>query len=217
MDSTELKEILTLHHKWLNNENGGVRADLSCADLSCADLRCADLRFADLRCADLRCADLGGADLGSADLGDADLHSADLSCADLSCADLSCADLSGADLSEAAGLLSAIDFILANFERAEQGYIAYKTFGGSYAPPESWDIIEGGTITENVNHDRAHYASCGINVATLDYAKRNAKGRDIWKVLIEWPWLAGVCVPYNTDGIMRCERVRLLEVVGTGP
>lgn len=26
-------------------------------------------------------------------------------------------------------------------------------------------------------------------------------------------WLPGVCVPYNTDGKIRCERVELLEVV----
>lgn len=36
---------------------------------------------------------------------------------------------------------------------------------------------------------------------------------DVWKVLIRWEWLAGVCVPYNTDGKIRCERVKLVEIV----
>jgi hypothetical protein len=34
-----------------------------------------------------------------------------------------------------------------------------------------------------------------------------------WKVLIRWEWLAGVIVPYNTDGKIRCERCELLEIV----
>ena len=34
----DLKQILELHKKWLNNEDGGERADLSGAYLSGADL-----------------------------------------------------------------------------------------------------------------------------------------------------------------------------------
>lgn len=47
------------------------------------------------------------------------------------------ADLSDANLSGANGLLSAVNFMEANFERTENGYIAYKTFGGQYTPPEN--------------------------------------------------------------------------------
>ena len=39
----ELKEILEKHVKWLCDEKGGERADLSCANLSCANLSNADL------------------------------------------------------------------------------------------------------------------------------------------------------------------------------
>ena len=46
--SAELKEILDRHKKWLNNEDGGERADLRYAYLSNADLRYADLSNADL-------------------------------------------------------------------------------------------------------------------------------------------------------------------------
>ena len=131
MDKAKLKEILDKHLKWVRNEHGGSRADLSGADLSGADLggadlggaylsgaylsgaylRGADLRRADigganlsgayLRGADLRRADLRGANLSGAYLSGADLSRAYLSGADLSGADLSGADLSGADLSGA--------------------------------------------------------------------------------------------------------------------
>jgi len=118
MTQDELIEIVKRHGRWLLDEDGGRRANLSCADLSCADLSGANLLRADLRRADLSCADLSGADLRRADLLRADLRRADLSCADLSGADLrranlrradlsganlSCADLSGADLSSAVG------------------------------------------------------------------------------------------------------------------
>ena len=74
----DLKQILELHKKWLNNEDGGKRADLSDADLRRADLSDADLRDADLCGADLSGAYLRDADLCGADLRDADLCGADL-------------------------------------------------------------------------------------------------------------------------------------------
>ena len=69
----DLKQILELHKKWLNNEDGGKRADLSGANLSGANLSNANLRGADLRGANLR-----GANLWDADLWDADLSGANL-------------------------------------------------------------------------------------------------------------------------------------------
>ena len=59
----DLKQILELHKKWLNNEDGGKRADLRGADLRGADLSGANLSGADLRGAYLSGADLSGADL----------------------------------------------------------------------------------------------------------------------------------------------------------
>ena len=58
MTQEELKQALELHGKWLNDEEGGKRLDLSSADLRYADLRYANLRYADLRYADLRYANL---------------------------------------------------------------------------------------------------------------------------------------------------------------
>ena len=78
-----LKEVLELHKKWLNDEKGGIRADLSYANLNDADLSFADLSFADLRGADLSFADLRGADLSYADLRYFDLTRANLNEANL--------------------------------------------------------------------------------------------------------------------------------------
>ena len=64
----DLKQILELHKKWLNNEAGGKRADLRSVNLSGANLCGADLRRANLCGAylcdvNLRSANLSGADL----------------------------------------------------------------------------------------------------------------------------------------------------------
>lgn len=132
--------------------------------------------------------------------------------ANLSGADLSGADLRWANLSRAKNLLSAIDYLKEHFEFTSEGVIAYKTFGKIYNPPKKWVIQSGSIITENVNFNRTEECGCGINVAPLEWVKENNDGY-IWKVLIRWEWLAGVCVPYNTDGKIRCERVELIEIV----
>jgi uncharacterized protein YjbI with pentapeptide repeats len=113
MTSEEIKNVLDLHKKWLNNEDGGERANLRWADLSCVNLsgaklrwadlrettlRLADLRGADLRETTLRLADLRGVNLTRADLRGADLRETTLRLADLRGTDLRGADLSGADL-----------------------------------------------------------------------------------------------------------------------
>ena len=179
-----LKKILEKHEKWLNHEDGGEYADLSGADLSGADLRYADLRNANLSGADLRNANLKNADLRYA------------------------------NLSGAKNILSQIDFLEENFETTKDGVIVYKTFGDAYVPPEKWVIQQGSIITENVNFDRTNTCACGINVAPLGWVERNRyRVKNIWKCLIRWEWLCGVCVPYNTDGKIRCEKVELIEVV----
>ena len=160
MTAEKLAEILAKHELYLNDEEGGSRADLSRANLSGAYL-------------------------------------------------------SGADLSRAKGLLSTVNFLEAHFERTADGYIAYKTFNSKYKAPDTWKIEAGSVIYENVNFDRCQECGCGVNVAPLDWVKRNycGKGNDIWKVLIRWEWLCGVCVPYMSDGKIRCERVELQEIV----
>ena len=132
--------------------------------------------------------------------------------ADLRYTDLRDANLSGANLSGAKELLSAVNFMENNFERTAEGYLAYKTFGGQYKAPLGWKIEKGAVISENVNACRVDSCGSGINVAPLDWVKSYYRG-EIWKVLIRWQWQSGVCVPYNTDGKIRCERVELIEKV----
>ena len=161
-------------------------------------------------------ANLSGANLIGAHLSRANLIGAHLSRAHLSRAHLSRANLSGANLSGAKGLLDTVNYMEAHFERVERGYIVYKTFGGSYEPPTEWEIKPESIITETVNFDRCTECGSGINVSPLEWVKREYPNKQIWKCLIEWPWLVGVCVPYNTEGKIRCSRVRLLEVVSDG-
>lgn len=73
----DIQEVLELHKKWLNNEKGGERANLSDANLSGADLRRADLRRAGLRRANLINANLSGAEFSGADI---DFSSYPISC-----------------------------------------------------------------------------------------------------------------------------------------
>ena len=108
MKANDLKTILEKHKMWLNDEDGGEKAnlrganlygaDLREANLSGANLRGANLRGADLREANLRGADLYGADLRGANLYGADLRGANLYGANLYGADLRGANLYGADL-----------------------------------------------------------------------------------------------------------------------
>ena len=85
MTQTELNKVLELHKMWIDNKDGGVRADLKGADLRYANLKDANLKDADLRSADLRYANLKDADLRSADLRGVNL---DYSCFPLWCGSL---------------------------------------------------------------------------------------------------------------------------------
>ena len=140
------------------------------------------------------------------------LSGANLSGADLSGANLSGANLSDANLSGAKGLLDAINYMEAHFERTDEGYIVYKSFNENYIAPESWKIEPGSIIEETVNCDRTTECGCGINVAPLEWVRRNGCNQP-YKLLIRWEWLPGVVVPYNTDGKIRCSKAQILEAV----
>lgn len=101
MNEEEIKKVLELHKKWLNDEDGGVKANLRWAHLHGAHLTKANLRQAHLHGAHLHGANLSGADLTKADLTEADLSWANLTKANLSGVDLSGANLRWANLTEA--------------------------------------------------------------------------------------------------------------------
>ena len=186
----ELNKIIENHKHWLMQDCENwmdMRADLSNTILVRVNLSGINLGNANLRCADMEYANLSNADLSGANM--------------------ECANLSGAK-----GIMSAIDFLKKHFEFTEDGVIAYKTFAQYYNPPKKWVLEKGSILTENVNPCRTFECGCGINVAPIDWVKVRCIG-DIWKVLIRWEWLAGVVVPYNSDGKIRCERVELIEIV----
>lgn len=197
-------------------------ADLRGANLSDADLSVANLRHVDLSGANLRGAYLSGADLGSVNLSDADLSGTYLGSANLSGANLSGANLSGAnlrranlsdtDLSGVKGLLNPIEYIEKNFEKTEEGIIVYKSFGEDYTPNSNWKIEEGSIIEEVVNPLPSFEWGCGINVGTKEWAERECNSQ-IWECLIRWEWLAGVVVPYQTEGQIRASKVQLIKPV----
>ena len=125
-DGRSLKEVLKLHKKWLEDKEGGKKADLSCEDLSDVDLSNLNLKYAILRGvnlsdANLRSADLRGAKLEDANLIGANLRSADLSVANLIRVNLTNADLIGANLTNAdliGANLTNVNLICANLTRA---------------------------------------------------------------------------------------------------
>ena len=101
MEASKLREILEKHKMWLNDEEGGERADLSYTNLYGANLRGADLRYAHFRGAILREANLRWTNLSGADLSYTDLRGANLRGANLRWTNLRGADLCEADLCEA--------------------------------------------------------------------------------------------------------------------
>lgn len=209
----EFNQILEKHKIYIATlGQEGERADLRGTDLSDADLRRANLSGADLEEADLEGANLEGADLKWADLTGANLKGANLKGADLEGVNLTWADLRGADLSSVRGLLPQTDFIKANFEATTEGIIVYKSFCEHYPIPNYWKIEEGQIIEENCNFTRTNACGCGINVCTKKYAQKKLE-KEVWKLLIKWEWLCGICVPYHTDGKIRCEKAMLLERV----
>ena len=100
MKDYELNKILELHQKWLNAEEGGVRANLQGVNLQGIDLHKADLRGANLCGADLRESNLYEANLLEANL-EANLYKANLCAANLYKANLFEANLCKANLCEA--------------------------------------------------------------------------------------------------------------------
>ena len=94
----DIQTILSNHKKWLNDEDGGKRADLHNADLRDANLRGVNLMGANLQAVHLQRANLQETNLQGADLRRANLRRANLRDADLQGADLRDADLWHADL-----------------------------------------------------------------------------------------------------------------------
>jgi len=199
------------------------RADFSRANLECANFVDADLRlvrftganlvYANFCRSNLGIANLCNANLREANFCDANLNKAEVRFADLTGANVIMSDLRETNLSGAVGIPNAIDWICENFESTADGVICYKSFASIYQPNPTWEIRPGSVLAENVNPNPTEDCGCGINVATLEWVCSDDKLKQIWKCLIRWPWLAGVVVPYRTNGKFRAARVELIETV----
>jgi uncharacterized protein YjbI with pentapeptide repeats len=232
----ELADVLAAHKKWLLDQKGGSRADLSRADLSGADLNGADLSRADLRGADLngaylRRAYLSGADLSGADLSGAylrraylrwaDLNGADLSRADLRGADLSGADLSGADLRGAdlngaylrRAYLSGADLSGADLSGADLRWADLR-----WAYLSGADLRRAGKIADLAVFTGLYQYQCWavVTEAGVPWVRMGC----LWKSLEEWTSNGGIR-PSNPgefpdDGSEKCEqRVRAFDFTRT--
>lgn len=189
-------------------------AYLAGANFEEANLEGVNFKKTYLKDANFKRARLAGTNLKKAYLVGANFEGANLAGANFEGANLKGANLKEANLSKAKGLLNTINYLVQNFEKTADGYIVYKVFGMYYPISTEWVIKEGSIIEEIVNSNRADTCGCGINVATREWIKNErAKITSAWKCLIKWEWLAGVVVPYNTDGKIRCERLMLLEEV----
>ena len=110
-----LKEVLELHKKWLEDESG-EKADLSYENLSDIDLSNSDLRYVILTDANLKYANLMGANLRGANLSDSNLTDANLTDVYLRGAKLEGVYLIGANLSYAK--LRSVDLSTADLRGA---------------------------------------------------------------------------------------------------
>ena len=221
MNANELENILKLHQKWLNNEEGGVRADLRGADLRGADLREPSLYRANLRGANLYRVDLNGVSLRGADLREANLRGAILYRADLCGADLREASLSGADLSGAT--LYRANLRRANLYRADlcgailceadlheanlRGAILYRAdFCGADLREASLygANLRGANLREAKNIPFIPY-TCPDTGSFIGYKKANG-----YIVVLEILSDARRCSA--TDRKCRCDKAKVLEI-----
>ena len=179
ISAKKLQEIIKSHGRWLRNEEGGERADLSGADLRSADLSGADLSSANLSSADLSSADLSSANLRGANLRSANLRGANLSSANLRSADLSGADLRGANLRSAnlrgadlrSADLSGADLRGANLDKTYYQVVRIGSRRGTttYCVDDDnvlcgcWNNYKGGTLEEFKTRVESVYGREGNN------------------------------------------------------
>lgn len=126
-DGRNLKKVIELHKKWLQDEKDGEMAELSCEDLSYVDLSYVDLRYADCIDTDFTGSNMKDANFKCATLRLSCFKGAKMKCINLSCTDLRGTNLEDVDLTE--GYLDS-----ANLDSADlfQACLKRAIFKGSY-------------------------------------------------------------------------------------
>ena len=205
----DIKEVLELHEKWLKDDEGGIRANLTNADLTNVDLRYADLRYANLTNANLRYANLRYANLTNADLTNADLKNANLTNADLTNADLTNADLRYADLTSA-------DLTNADLKYTNLRYANLTNANLTNANLRETDLRETDLRYANLRGVKYNYLSIGLNLVCpeegsyIGYKKAKIKDEDevIIKLLITEDALRSSA----TTRKCRCSKAKVLSI-----
>ena len=163
--------------------------------------------------ANLRGANLRGANLWGANLREANLREANFRGADLVGANLRGADLREANLSGCRGLVSATEWLKANFRvhSSGKGYVVYKAFGQFHRHP--WGKIRGGKWVREAGVNPDHTTDCGsgVNFGTLDW---DFGDLPIWECLLTWENLADLVVPINGGNKARCAALKVLRRKG---
>ena len=127
-------------------------------------------------------------------------------------ANLSGADLRSANLSGSEGLLSPREFMDANFQKDESGYIVFKGIGNTaYSLPDRWKIAPGEYLTEVVNTNRGDDCGCGVNFGTREWIENNYQRSTLWECRIKFEDACTIIVPFITTGKARCERLLLIK------
>lgn len=149
------------------------------------------------------------ASLVNTTLTDASIRVADLSDADISEAKLGSVDLYRSSLDNIKGFVNPMDFMANTFEKSADGYVVYTTCAEELTP--------GTTLERICNMDPQcceYVPVTGIHCWDQENATfvSHYKDENLYKVLIRWEWLLGVCVPYSSfrSGI-RCSKVEVLD------
>ena len=182
VNDISLDKILEKHKKWINNEEGGERADLSYTTIRYANLSNVDLSYADLIGAELINTDLTGANLRNVDLSGSDLRYTDLTNADLTCTNLTKVDLSNVDLVNAdlvnADLTGAIltnsDLSYADLSSANLRGTNLSNSDLAYAYLKN--TFFSNTNLSNVNLTGAYFKDAYLNNVNLTGANLNNAG-----------------------------------------
>ena len=195
----ELSEILQKHRKWLLDETGGSRANLTGADLTGADLTDAYLTDAYLTGANLTRANLTSADLTGADLTDANLTRAYLTRANLTRANL-------------AGTCLSPNLIALQREFCREcpplltgGRIVFRAARSQHVG--STKYIPGHTYTAPIlSFDCATDCHPGIYAASLIWMQENYHGEPLVVCYVrDGEWVI------TGKGAIRCKKLRVLR------
>jgi uncharacterized protein YjbI with pentapeptide repeats len=177
-------------------------------ELTGVDLKGANLTGTDLRRADLTEANLTGANLRRANLTGANLTGTDLTGANLTGAVLTGANLMGAVLKGAVGLKRPVVY------ESRGGWLyAYKAVTLKRTGPTFPGLHYGDGETVSVDGADTSEALCGsgVNVATLDWCRKNHPGPAIVKVRFRKVDIASI--PYASDGKFRLHRCTVVGEV----